>query len=341
MISMTKKATTMTLNEFYQQYGEKVFEAVLRQKNGTYKAFSKIILQDPNKEITDTINKSLSNLNNVAKNLNSVSVDVTKHLQLSNVLSTVGTITSVVNLCTTIAGFAIVCNELNKIEDSINDLAKTVLKAHEQETLFKFDVVFEDYKDMLDRKKIKKEYSEKEYINLIKYEQSILKLLIRVFNNSTCNDKSSVLSMIMALSSMFACTISNFDEVYYFNNKEYQKWHGSHEEWVNIYDTLLSESFRNSVQDYMFIEKGYNQYDTDLFVLTVSDSFKEAKQAIKDKQTLIELQDTKDKYNELMNIIKQSTMNEINNTFEGLGLKDNLDVMNCVQETAKTLELYS
>ena len=336
---MAKDPIPMTLSEFYEKYGSKAFEAFNRQKNGKYSPFSKIILKDDSFEIQKAIKNGINSLSKNVEQLNKFSVDLSKQLNLTNALSTVSAVTGVLNLCATVAGFAIIHKDLKNTQESINSLAKTVLDEHDQETFYKFDKMLGTYKNMLDRKKIENEFSEDEYYELVNEEQAILKLLITIFNKSTSNSKNDILSAIVALSSMFACTISNYDEVYYFNHKDVQKWHGYHEDWVEAYDSLLSKQFKNELYDFIFIDEKHNQYETDLIVEAIEKTFMEAKQSIKDKQTLIELNSTREEYSELTNMINQNVLDDVKEAFEEMGLSDNVQIQNLVKEAVQTLEM--
>lgn len=338
---MATQPTIMSIDEFLDKYGNKAFEAFVRQKNGKYRAFSKIIIKDDNREAVKEIKNAIENITKTVSDINKTTIDVTNSLKLSNALSAFNAAAGVVNMCATVAGFAIIHTEMRKMEDGIKDVAKKMLDAHEQETFYKFDLMIDDYKDMLDCKKIDVEYSEEKYRTLISNEHAILKLLISIFTNETCNNRNDILYAIMSLSSMLACTLTDYDEIYYYNHKEKQKWHSNHDTWMEVYDVITSERFVECLQDFLFIECNYNQYQTDLFTVSVIDNFKEAKQAVVDRQTLIELKDTKEQYNDLMSYINQSVINDINNSIEEIGLSENVQVQNLVQETAKTLELYS
>lgn len=336
---MAKAPTPMTLSQFYEKFGSKAFEAFNRQKNGKYNPFSKIILKDDSYEIQKAIKDGIKNLSKNVDNLNKFSIDLSKQLNLSNVLSTVSAVTGVLNLCATVAGFALVHKDLKDVKDNINSLAETVLDKHDQETFYKFDKMLGTYKNMLDRKKIGNEFSEDEYYELINEEQAILKLLITIFNKSTSNNKNDILSAIVTLASMFACTISNYDEVYYFSHKDVQKWHGYHDDWVDTYESLLSKQFKNELYDFIFIDENHNQNETDLIVESIVNSFKEAKQSIKDKQTLIGLNSTRKEYSTLINMINQSVLDDVKETFDEMNLSNNVQIQNLVKEVAQTLEM--
>ena len=339
--NMAKEAIIMTVDEFLKQYGNKAFEAFTRQKNGKYKAFSKIILKGDNKEAIETIKIAVMKANQNIEKINKITTDITKAMNINNYIGGLNVFLNAANLCATAAGFVIVYKELNEVKTRINEVKEALLDTHEQEVFKDFDNVIDDYSDMLDSKKIDKEYSEDQYRELIKNEYSMIKLLIKMFTKSTCNNKHDVLYAIMSLSSMLACTLVNFDEVYYYNNKEKQKWHLSHEKWMSIYDNLTSSDFIRSLEDYMFIEQNYNQYQTDMFVRSIIDSFSQSKQAIIDRQTLIQLKDSRNDYIDIIKNINQSVINDIDESINEIGLSDNVLVQNAVKESKQILELYS
>lgn len=338
---MAKKAIEMTVDEFLDKYGNKAFEAFIRQKNGKYRAFSKIIIKDRDKDAVKAIEEAAKNLSKKISEVNKTTKEISETINVSNALSAFNAVTGVVNLCATVAGFAIIYNEMNEMKDDISDVAKKVLDAHDQETFYKFDRMMDDYRNMLDCKTIGEEYSEEKYRELISNEHAILKLMISIFTKSTSNIKNDILYSIMSLSSMLACTLADYDEIYYFNHKEKQKWHSSHDSWMQIYDVLTSKQFVEALQDFLFVECGYSQYQTDLFTVSTLDNFREAKQSVVDRQTLIELKDKKEQYEELMSYLNKSVLDDINGTIEDMNLSDNVQVQNLVQNSAKTLGLYS
>lgn len=334
---MATNPTIMTLSGFYEKYGQKVFEAFKRQKNGKYNAFNKIILKDDSYEVQQIIKNSVNNLSKNVEKLNMFSTNLSKQLNLSNVLSSVSAITGVLNLCATVAGFVIIHKDLENVQQKLNSLAKTILDAHDQETIYKFDKVLGIYENMLDCKKIGNEFSESKYFELINEEQAILKLLIKVFNKSTSNCKNDILTTIIALSSMLSCTISNFDEIYFFEHGNIQKFHSSHSSWEEIYDILLSKSFENDLYDFMFIDENRNQFESDILVDTIRNSFREALQSIKDKQTIIELNESREDLNNLTKLINQSVLDDIDESLEEMGLSENVQVQSLVKEATQTL----
>jgi hypothetical protein len=334
---MANKPIIMYVDEFVKMYGNEIIEIASRRKNGKFKAFTNVLLKDRNEDVLNAIKEATQNVNQ----LSASSKQLLNVLNTASASSAFSAALGAVNLCATVAGFAIVCNKLNKVEDKISDVAKKVLDAHEQETFYKFDMMLGDYKNMLDCKKVNNEYTEEKYRELIDNEYAILKLLMRIVNNDTCNNKNDILYTIISLSSMLAVTLSNFDEVYYFEHKDIQKWHSSHNDWTSIYDSLVSKEFIEKLQDFMFIEEGYNQYQTDLFVITFIDNIKEAKQFVIDKQQLIEKLDSTDQLNKLMDAINKDIANDINNTFESMNLNNNIEVQRLVQTAEGALELYS
>ena len=338
---MANKAIEMTMEEFVNKYGKKVFEVVTRQAKGKYKDFAKIIIKESNKDSKEEVQNLAQSLLKNAEKLNNSAVDLNKIAEISGALLKFSSIVGIENLCSTVAGFYIIDKELKKMSDDIKGVAKTILDVNENETFYKFDNVLEDYKDMLDSRKIGKEYSEEKYRELISSENTVLKLMIKVFMNETCNNRGDVLYAIMALSSMMACTLVNFDEIYYYNNRDKQKWHMSHDSWMEVFDKLTTGKFVECLQDYAFIEEGNNQYQTDLLVTAITDEFKEAKQTVLDRQFLIETNDTRKQYSDMLSYINQGVIKDINSSIAELNLENDAEVQELVQTASKKLDLYS
>ena len=85
--------------------------------------------------------------------------------------------------------------------------------------------------------------------------------------------------------------------------------------------------------------ENHNQNETDLIVESIVNSFKEAKQSIKDKQTLIGLNSTRKEYSTLINMINQSVLDDVKETFDEMNLSNNVQIQNLVKEVAQTLEM--
>lgn len=315
------------LNDFKKLFPNGVFEAHLRNKNGTYGKFVKIFLNELEGDSKDKVlNKISKQSTQILKATKSMQINIKTVKNLQMISSFIGA----ANLCSTVAGFVIVCNKLNGISDQIQNVMSEFKKAHEEETLYKFDRVLEDHKAMLDGKEGGLLFSEEQYRNLISEEYTVLKQLYKSFMNETCENQLQILQVIVELSSMMSCAIQNYDVVYWYNHQEKKSFFVGHDSWIEMYNSLLSEDFLEKVQDLFFINENKTQYETDILLEGIAERFINNARDIMSMDTVISNASTQEEYNKQIEENNKQADEEINQFVKELNLENDEEVMNIV-----------
>lgn len=112
------------------------------------------------------------------------------------------------------------------------------------------------------------------------------------------------------VSTVVGFAIIYFDRAYF---NKYKEWHLEHNDWLSNFDYLLSDAYKQKVQDYAFINENLNQHVTDIFVNDFIEQISDAKKAIEDNQQILIACKTKELFNELQNQINNDLKDEYDN----------------------------
>ena len=318
---MSERVVINTIEELLQFVNDKgVLEVYERDKKGRAKDVYNIILDKLSKheEEKERLNKVLEELKN-----NTQIVDKgNKLLATTTQLSKFNLILSGVSLCATIAGFKIISDEITGLSSQIDQIIELQKKSNDNQARKEFTGILMDYKNMLDRRKNKKEYSEQEMLKLVNREYEALGYLIDSFLYETCNE-ISIIKPIFYLMDMLTASIKIYDEIYYFEYKDNANgrvtWHISHSDWEKIYNRILSKEFISRIQDYGMFTLNLNTFQTDAFYINLADQAFNALSEIKDNQKiLVELDDPQlvKRYKAAVNAASEE---EIRKSFEESG----------------------
>ena len=275
------------LNPFLND--KKVLEIVVRGKNKRIQNFQKVALnelpQNEAKEVADKVLQALG-INNVFENKNLNMIQQVARMQnLSIVLNGL-------NLCGTCAGFAIIYEKLDKMSAEINQqfiqLQHLIKQGTDIQTEYEFKKVLSEHTDMLDARKIQQPYSEEKMRKLVDAEYNVLEMLINVFQKDIAADGDTIIVSMLAMLTVSLCY---FDEQYYFNHHEVvgdqNVWHSSHNKWMTVYSTLLSQWFIEKLQDHGMFETKLTTTGVDIYYTELLDQVSELRQEVEDNQKLI------------------------------------------------------
>lgn len=271
---------------------KKVLEIVVRGKNKRIQNFQKVALnelpQNEAKEVADKVLQALG-INNVFENKNLNMIQQVARMQnLSIVLNGL-------NLCGTCAGFAIIYEKLDKMSAEINQqfiqLQHLIKQGTDIQTEYEFKKVLSEHTDMLDARKIQQPYSEEKMRKLVDAEYNVLEMLINVFQKDIAADGDTIIVSIFSLLAMLTVSLCYFDEQYYFNHHEVvgdqNVWHSSHNKWMTVYSTLLSQWFIEKLQDHGMFETKLTTTGVDIYYTELLDQVSELRQEVEDNQKLI------------------------------------------------------
>ena len=271
---------------------KKVLEIVVRGKNKRIQNFQKVALnelpQNEAKEVADKVLQALG-INNLFENKNLNMIQQVARMQnLSIVLNGL-------NLCGTCAGFAIIYEKLDKMSAEINQqfiqLQHLIKQGTDIQTEYEFKKVLSEHTDMLDARKIQQPYSEEKMRKLVDAEYNVLEMLINVFQKDIAADGDTIIVSIFSLLAMLTVSLCYFDEQYYFNHHEVvgdqNVWHSSHNKWMTVYSTLLSQWFIEKLQDHGMFETKLTTTGVDIYYTELLDQVSGLRQEVEDNQKLI------------------------------------------------------
>lgn len=271
---------------------KKVLEIVVRGKNKRIQNFQKVALNElPQNEAKEVADKALQALgiNNLFENKNLNMIQQVARMQnLSIVLNGL-------NLCGTCAGFAIIYEKLDKMSAEINQqfiqLQHLIKQGTDIQTEYEFKKVLSEHTDMLDARKIQQPYSEEKMRKLVDAEYNVLEMLINVFQKDIAADGDTIIVSIFSLLAMLTVSLCYFDEQYYFNHHEVvgdqNVWHSSHNKWMTVYSTLLSQWFIEKLQDHGMFETRLTTTGVDIYYTELLDQVSGLRQEVEDNQKLI------------------------------------------------------
>lgn len=272
---------------------DRIVEVVERYKNGKFKSFTKYLVEKnpQNEEIKSLVN----NLGNTVKSLES--------------LTALNAVLSAANLCATIAGFAIMNEKLNAVNENIDEI-KTILKEDRQLDLEKyFNDVVGEYNRMLNKIEDSDSFTSDEYIKLINNEYSLQDLLIKSFlKYELQEDNEGVLCLIAALSSMICVSIKHLNEKRAEDNLKIYK----DDRWIQVYECANDKKFINKMYDLYFIDKNINQNEANILIEQFCQKLLDNKQDILDNIELLKYYDNPEEFKKLCNEIDAFAIERIN-----------------------------
>lgn len=330
--------------EEFQKFLNKngIMEIALRDKHSKFKAFQKISLSYLNKGQDQAI------LNNVYEAINkSNNVNMKNAKMLSNIknLNQIDMVLNGLNLCSTVSGFAIMYMKLNKISNQINKVLSLVKKGQDIHAHYEFKKILSTHSDMLDHRKTQHFYTEEQMRELVDGEYNVLCMLNDVFIKGVSEDTETLIYSIISLSTMLAVSLTYFDEIYYFNNKETINsddiWHSSHLSWTKIYDDLTSIKFMETLQDFAMFNLGLNTQDCDVYCICIADTIKSAKKKIEDNQFLLIALDNQKMLSDFKAYNNQEIKDSIQSALEEYQLSDDDEVRKSINIAMKQVGITS
>ena len=236
------------VNLMIENVSEEYAQQLLNQKN------AEVIFRDAKKRFTK-FKKYAIKLADEQKNTH-VNSEINDKLNIA---------LSAANIVATIVCAVIICDKLNKINQKLDNMQKEIgdLKDINFETQIANPcrLLIGDYKVIADRLKKEKTVSQEELIGLIRGCQSYL---VSLYNLREKLSVDPVLSLIFALLPIYTNTIMLYYQRFYDINQEK---HALHDDWMHVYDMLLSEDFIRDIQDYMFIDKRHTNREVNEYMM--------------------------------------------------------------------------
>ena len=297
-----------------------VLEAVIRGKKKKFKAFPKIVFNGT--KDTETLSKAEEAVALLKKN-NQISMQNMQMLGNVAKLSQLTMVLSGLNLFATVVGFAMMNAKLNKMSSKIDEVIGLQKDTFEIQTSYNVNKVVSKYSDMMDGRKTKEYFSEKEMRELVGAEWNALDMLMKIFYRGITNNQEELIFSMLSLASMLSASLKYYDEIYYFKHKDTIStgsiWHNDHDKWMASFDKLLSKDFINRIQDYGFLDMNLNTVETDYFYTGYIEQIRGLKQDVEDNQLLITSLNDEALFKEITAQINEEVQAEIESALEAVG----------------------
>ena len=223
--------------------------------------------------------------------------------------------------------------KLDRISDSISEMKETLdqlSRKNDIDIVRNFKDIKQDYLDMLNAIKVKKEYSENEYRSLTNRMYSVLEYLYDCFMMNASGNNDTLLEAIFSLLPMFANLLCKFDTVYHFNHLDVAKddpWHLSHRDWNTLFEKFMGKEFLDKLQDYCFLNKNLSSRASLDAVSTTFLMVLNGKTAVEDQQDILICFDSFKEYADFENETLNEAMNDVKQESKELD-EDILELLN-------------
>lgn len=308
-----------------------VLEIVIREADKKFKVFKKVVIQElQNKagEEQQLLKKVVEGFEKQKKQLNHLDKIINKNFaQLGN-LGKFGVLLNGLTLCATITGFMIISEKLEKMSADINrqlqQIQKSINQSQDLQGEYEFNKVLSEHTNMLDSQRRMQPYSEEKMRELVDREYNVLKLLIGALRKDVSSAPGELIFCIFSLLSMLTVSLMSFDELYYFNNQNALKndknvWHLSHEKWMSVFETLVSDWFIEKMQDCAIFEEGYRTSEVDVYYLSLLQQVKDLREKIEDNQELMLAFNDKSLFYSARDVLNKEVVRSIENFFKEAG----------------------
>lgn len=322
-------------------------EIVLRRKDKKYSSFVKAKIvnsrasEEAKKQIMDAVLRSsaddgriaakirstLKNVNLASKKLKSidlglkdVSLRVEKVLQLTSkvqALSFVNIGLSASNLAVDIVGFVVIANKMRGLSEQINGIAEELSKIKDisvEDMRSNCEKLYLDYNSFVTKIHDGDGLNRDDLEEYLKQAKTFLSKLIRLLQNRSV-DAETLLNMIFTLLPAYTSVLCFFLRAYYF---EKQATPLNYDSFLEVYQEIKSPGFQNAVQDYYFLERGYDYRDIiDILNVQLFTVFNERLE-IEDQLELLKLFSTDEAYYELERSLDASVKKEVEEQAEDI-----------------------
>jgi len=323
---MAEQVVINTIDELKRFLNKKGYlELIVRNENGTIETFYNVFLDEAKKSENKEIMQEVVNFFVENRDLSEKSLELFNDLSK---LSQFNLLLNGLNLCATIAGFAIMYVKIEGMSKQIAEVVELYKEGQGIYVTYELRKILSEHSNMLDCRKTQKPYTEEQMRTLVDGEYNVLELLIDTFLSGVSSNRKQLLFSILSLASMFSASIRYFDEIYYFENKEAlddgekwyisreKWWHMSHNKWDSVFDRLSSKEFINRVQDLGLFEMGLNTVENDWLYIEAYNQIRSLQQDIEDNQNLIIVLDDRELVKRSLELMKESAKDKIESALE-------------------------
>lgn len=313
------KITAEQLNQSGETRAFNVINSLASQKKETLKVINSV-----KKQLNSIAGDSKSILNGVNQVIGDISClkDVMKNVEL---LQSVNIGFTAANLATTVVGFMIMNQKLDKISSDIKDMKEMIKKIGLKQQLDisrEIDEVIADYNEMIDCDKRKQELTEKQYYELTRKLHGCIEYLYQVFAADAVFDRTKILNAIYTLLPMYSNVMRRYDTCYYYKNKsvisDNQKLHIDHDKWLKTFDHFTDSTFLEEFFDFWFIERKCGFEEVELASLAECSLVLDCKQLVENNLLIMECLEEKEQYDTFEDEIIEEATKTVNEKVEEL-----------------------
>ncbi len=212
------------------------------------------------------------------------------------------------NLVATIVSAVIICDKLNKVNQKLDSIQRELgdLKDINFETQIALPCreLIGDYKLIVDKLNKGKPVSEDEFALQIR---GIQNYLIALYNLRCKLPMDVTLDLMITLLPVFTDGITLYYQKYYDIDQGKHAWH---EDWMTVFDMLLSDAFTSEVQDYLFIDKHMTNKETNEYLKTLRAVISCFKQKIEQLLSDLEVCEGAEGYQDAMLLSRQYALQQ-------------------------------
>ncbi len=234
-------------------------------------------VQDSFKKNKAAIHKVVNKINLAAKKLDLMDMNLDKiSVNLDSIMNSMGDLEnlafvqialSVINIAVDVAGFIIIAQKMNGLSNQLDQIAAALgdLKDISVENMRSdCEKLSLDYNSFVDKIQNKDAIKLDELEEYLKRSKPFISKLVRLLEKKAV-DTEVLLNMIFTLLPAYTSILSIFLKAYY---TEKHSTPSNYENFLDVYQDINSPEFRNSVQDYYLLEKGFN-YSAVIDILNV------------------------------------------------------------------------
>ena len=270
-------------------------------------------------DVAHSINEDLKNAQNGLHKISKTTADMAnhveeiyKHAKGIQAISCLNTGLSLANLAVDIAGFAVVCSKLSRLEEDIKSLQKiAVIQQNEKLAKFHENIMsINDVKDSIINSKGKIDAT------LMDKMQKLLRTLDSYMSEMISNlfDKAfgteTVLKIIFTILPGYTAVLYSFIKEYYFINHSLPS---NYDNYLKVFDKLSEPAYRESLIDYFMLDRQMHALDAyDAFFAQVLIGLNDRTQ-IEDLVILLKATETREAFEALDSAINNKVESELKN----------------------------
>ena len=205
---------------------------------------------------------------------------------------------SSLDLCATVAGFAIISEKMDQMTKELGDISKSVKDiVNHQELLDQQEVkaLINEYANIQNKESLNENVSVDDYYNLVNKLSLAIETLRECFVKDIGHRKI-YLNALSILLPIYALSMCKFDKAHYF---KYMKTHTNRETYIKVLDDFVDKDFFAGIQEHCFFDETQelNSRDSQEIAFAYLEKINEERLVIADQLKIISNFDSEEQYN--------------------------------------------